>query len=52
MPRRKPTSVTNIRRDAADLDRRIRRYAREQPLLCLAMAMAGGYLVGRIVSRF
>ena len=40
-----------VREDVADLDRRVRTMAREQPLLMLAMALAGGYLVGRIVSR-
>lgn len=34
-----------------ELDRRIRKLAREQPLLCLAVALAGGYIAGRIVAR-
>jgi hypothetical protein len=50
--RRATESVTAIRQEAVDLDRRLRRMAREQPLLVLAMALATGYVVGRIVSRF
>lgn len=34
-----------------DLDRRIRKLAKEQPLLCLAVALAGGYIAGRIIAR-
>ena len=45
-------NVTAIRQDVADLDRRLKRMAREQPLLVLAMALAAGYVVGRVVSRF
>ncbi|MGH7805941.1 MAG: hypothetical protein ACREQJ_16455 [Candidatus Binatia bacterium] len=42
---------TAVREEAAEVDRRIRKMAREQPLLVLAMALAGGYLVGRLISR-
>ncbi len=48
---RRLPDVKAVREDVADLDRRVRTMAREQPLLMLAMALAGGYLVGRIVSR-
>ena len=48
---RRLPDVKAVREDVADLDRRVRTMAREQPLLMLAVALAGGYLVGRIVSR-
>ena len=48
---RRLPDVRAVREDVADLDRRVRTMAREQPLLMLAVALAGGYLVGRIVSR-
>lgn len=37
--------------DLKGLDTRVRELARAQPLLCLAVALAGGYVVGRLISR-
>jgi hypothetical protein len=37
--------------DLGSLDARLRELAKQQPLLCLAVALAGGYVVGRLVSR-
>lgn len=37
--------------DLGEADRRVRRLVREQPLLALAVAVATGYVVGRVVAR-
>lgn len=37
--------------DLKGLDARVRELAKAQPLLCLAVALAGGYVVGRLISR-
>lgn len=36
--------------DAADLDRRFRELVRESPLLSMAVAIATGFVLGRLLS--
>lgn len=47
--------ITDYLKDAQDglreADQEIRDFVKENPLLALGMAVAGGYLIGRILSR-
>ena len=48
---RRIPDIADLRKDVTNLDQQVRRMAREQPLLVLAMALASGYLIGRVVAR-
>lgn len=37
--------------ELGDLDREVRQWARERPLLTLGLAVLAGYVAGRILSR-
>lgn len=39
------------REDLARLDRRVRTFVGEKPLLAVCLALATGYVVGRVLSR-
>lgn len=42
---------TTDKNEAADLQRRAHDIIRQRPLLALTVALAGGYLAGRVLSR-
>jgi ElaB/YqjD/DUF883 family membrane-anchored ribosome-binding protein len=40
-----------LRAELADVDRRLRGLVREKPLVAVGLAMAAGFLLGRILRR-
>jgi hypothetical protein len=40
-----------VRAQASNWDEKLRTFTREQPLMALACALAGGYLLARLASR-
>lgn len=45
------TTIDVLEERARELDSRVRRFIVERPLLALAGAVAGGFLMGRLLSR-
>ena len=43
--------IIALQDDFAGVDRRLRAVLRERPLLALSMAVAGGFIVGRVIRR-
>ena len=44
-------SIRYLRTEIGDLDQEVRGFVREKPLLALGLAIAAGYLVGRVLAR-
>jgi hypothetical protein len=44
-------SARQLRAELGDLDAEVRDFVREKPLLALGLAIAAGYVVGRMLSR-
>lgn len=46
------TQAVAGRKELEQLDREVRKFVSERPVLSVALALTAGYVVGRIVSRF
>ena len=44
-------AIQNLSSELADLDTEVRRFVRDRPLLALGIAVAAGYVVGRVFSK-
>ena len=44
-------SMAQLRSDLGDLDKEVRGFVRENPLIALGLAIAAGYVIGRVFSR-
>jgi hypothetical protein len=44
-------AIEQLRSDLGDVDREVRNFVRENPLLALGIAIAAGYVVGRVLAK-
>ena len=44
-------SIEQLRSDLGEVDREVRNFVRENPLLALGIAIAAGYVVGRVLAK-
>ena len=44
-------SIDQLRSDLGNLDTEVRGFVRENPLIALGLAIAAGYVIGRVFSR-